>query len=1788
MANIPQWKVGDVLSASKLNAMVDAINDLLADQTGNNDVYVTLNELNDILKQYSDIGHTHSVEEIANLVLPTKLSQLQNDTSYATEDYVTNAIANAQLGGDGEVDLSAYATKNYVDAEIEKIELIPGPKGEKGEQGPKGDDGYTPIKGVDYFTTADKEAMLSGYATESFVSESIANAQLGGDGEVDLSAYATKEYVDDYTGGKKQRYITQAEYDALPDADKNDQTIVWNIVDAIDYNENNIPTDLSLDNNTLYLIDSNGNNIGDGVILNISNDNDDSQEPAELDVPRVYFYGDALPTTKDNVKLEMDYKSNTMKFHSYVKLKCQGTSSMNYAKKNFTLTLYEDSDRSVDLKKNFKGWGAQNKFCLKANWVDSTHTRNLSGARIAYDMVESRPDSPFKQELLKCPRNGAVDGFPIKVYFNGEFWGIYTWNIPKDAWMFNMNEDNPNHIVLCAERNTDGNSAAINSCQFRKLWDGVDKGDWSYEVGTPSDAVKVSLNRCISFVMNATDQEFHDNISDYFDLYSLLDYYCFAYVACHLDGLAKNMLLATYDGVVWGACLYDMDSIYGVYWNGSSFVSPEYKCPEQYQEQFSRLWVRIEECFADELRARYAELRQHALSLTNIVGHVEEIYDLLSPNMKTDEITKWPSIPTYNTNTITRFRNYMRDRVKYTDAEIALISSFIACESITLSKTELKMGIFNGGDGSAPEDDSNVNYIADAQWEVGSIVSGTGEIDPNNKGDRYCIIENLPIGLYTLHHDTFTYKKICIRAYDDVMERQAILIDSNYAGGNITDDITFRISCPDTKVYIGIFPNGSEDYSGVTLKRQDLPTPIKQDLLYSISSITQPGWSNMGDTVNNLLLEIKVGSTTEIPDVTDIRTLSIGNDVYYAAWSVSGVDNGSFVEKYQSKCLTNTAYAGYWYLLVSLPTAKFGKTLDEFKSYCSDNGIEWLVINSSNSESSAVTTPIETTWEKGYLARNAGAINSGNAGTVMVADADSTTDFIAVQPGDTIHVSTNLTIGKSFGCVGYDSDKKFAFVYNIDNAGLGTWITTGIMADYNNTSLTVTNIPENVAYVRICVALALNNVDDTITSFTISRTDQSGGTKLLKYTLKATVLPTNSTDEVIWSVEPKGICTVVNGCVTAINNGDCVVTATCGEHSATCNVNVSGIEASEPTLPEGVLFELSDTLVGDGTESTPYIDTGIALFDSDNVNNNWTILLECVGNVGSNNVVAHCMMETGGYPGVSIDYTGNGLRLVLPNNRPINVIQNVLGIRTCVAIVKDGNSFTVYDKFGNVKDTAEVIPVGHNSTLVIGAYKTAVGQYGRYLNGKINNLRVSSRAYTREEVVNYFKETTSTIPIGVLAYELNEPQVLDGTSKYVDTRIPLCEEDIDYTIFMNFKFNTPVDSHQTILHCMTETQPYPGISFRVESTNNPALSGACVSPVITTTPDNKALLNSQTTEVQSFVVRRQGSTIQVTSKNGTGSATYTYYGTTKYLLLGAFQDIDGVPGRFANITVNQAKVWTKALTDEEIQALIELPIEIPQEELVLFTSSAGITNESANKDIWQDLSGNGNNLALKNFSFNDSSGWVNGGLKCNGTTNYLALVDENNFNLDTSKDVTIMLMIKGTTFTSSQSRCFIQTNMWSSGIHMSYYKSGELQLKIGSGSVIKKAVELDSTGQNIVNLCIVKSNGNNRLYYNNELANTDTSSFTFNKGKLRIMAGDGDSIGDYADGTIYSVAIYNRALTESEMTAVYNYQMSLIQNSEPEEPLEPASYTNYIYNEDTFTNPAQGTVPSASTYYYTS
>ncbi len=60
--------------------------------------------------------------------------------------------------------------------------------------------------------------------------------------------------------------------------------------------------------------------------------------------------------------------------------------------------------------------------------------------------------------------------------------------------------------------------------------------------------------------------------------------------------------------------------------------------------------------------------------------------------------------------------------------------------------------------------------------------------------------------------------------------------------------------------------------------------------------------------------------------------------------------------------------------------------------------------------------------------------------------------------------------------------------------------------------------------------------------------------------LIATVEPSDTTDKVVWTTSAPGVATVVNGLVTPVADGDCIITATAGSVSASCNVSVAFAE----------------------------------------------------------------------------------------------------------------------------------------------------------------------------------------------------------------------------------------------------------------------------------------------------------------------------------------------------------------------------------------------------------------------------------------------------------------------------------------------------------------------------------------------------------------------------------------------------------------------------------------------------
>ena len=363
---------------------------------------------------------------------------------------------------------------------------------------------------------------------------------------------------------------------------------------------------------------------------------------------------------------------------------------------------------------------------MKANWIDITHSRNVVSARLWGDVVKSRTDYDTLPELLRTsPNQGAIDGFPIKFYGNNVYWGRYTMNIPKDAWMTNMDKTNTQHLILCGEN--------YNEALFRApaRWD---ETDWTDELHdeVPADLL-ARFNELVSFVMNSSDDEFKAGISNYVDLRSVLDYYVFGLLICNLDGFGKNHIWLSYDGNKFIASAYDMDSTFGLYWDGSQMLSATY-ARSSYEDMVSGrlgnlLYIRIVNNFTAELQATYNRLVDNngPMSYVSVLNRFEDFINIAPQSLVQEDYASTTgngacvSIPSTDTNNIQQIRSWYSARLTYVKSSLGVIADE---DNIELPATfdEWIDQQFDGN--SAKKSPINTTYnlfSSDAEWQTWTL-----------------------------------------------------------------------------------------------------------------------------------------------------------------------------------------------------------------------------------------------------------------------------------------------------------------------------------------------------------------------------------------------------------------------------------------------------------------------------------------------------------------------------------------------------------------------------------------------------------------------------------------------------------------------------------------------------------------------------------------------------------------------------------------------------------------------------------------------------------------------------------------------------------------------------------------------------------------------------------------------------------------------------------------------------------------------------------------------------------
>ncbi len=395
--------------------------------------------------------------------------------------------------------------------------------------------------------------------------------------------------------------------------------------------------------------------------------------PDLLDMPVVYLSDlpeAATPVAElqkedGEIAVRCAYVSNDAgipSFDCFSKVKIQGATSAKFPKKNFTIKLYEDEaltqKNRVDL-----GWGRENQYCLKANYIDFSQARNIVGARLFAEMVASREEIPAG--LADAPNYGLIDGYPVLVYVNGTFHGLYTMNIPKDHWQFGMEGgEESREAILMANGWTQ--SVTLDE-KIGKLSSGKTWEDYGWKVehcSTADDAwVRDSFNRLINVLNSSDGRAIASKLPRHLDIDAAIDNMIFTYFLNAADNVAKNILWVTYDGEVWIPSMYDMDGTFGLYWNGQPLGTdrgdglPENTidiCPSIQGSSLhipgNRMYQVLCRYFPERVEARYRALREGLLTYEHTKDQFDAFFAQAHEIAYASDMEEWkdkddPTIP---------------------------------------------------------------------------------------------------------------------------------------------------------------------------------------------------------------------------------------------------------------------------------------------------------------------------------------------------------------------------------------------------------------------------------------------------------------------------------------------------------------------------------------------------------------------------------------------------------------------------------------------------------------------------------------------------------------------------------------------------------------------------------------------------------------------------------------------------------------------------------------------------------------------------------------------------------------------------------------------------------------------------------------------------------------------------------------------------------------------------------------------------------------------------------------
>ncbi|MBO3672786.1 CotH kinase family protein [Acinetobacter soli] len=389
---------------------------------------------------------------------------------------------------------------------------------------------------------------------------------------------------------------------------------------------------------------------------------------------RIDFSGDLIPAGKGTVKKsEVTLTIDGAVYKTFGTYEVQGNGSVQYPKKNLTFGFFTDDSYVNSQTIKIGAVIPHDEWVFKANYIDSTHVRQMSSYMLWSQVMQSRdlwPQRDIDNSYVGKTGLDAIDtgalghpiGYPCVVYFNGDYYGIGTFQIGKKRANYNIPKNSPKMIQV----EPDGQN--------------IDITDWTnaaIEIKAPS---KPNADTAAAFLAwdtfaQSAQADFTANIATYTNKQNIIDYYLLVQFLAATDCVGANFNFVTWDGTRWYFMPYDLDSVYGLEVTGTIILNTvnqsmtEFSRPRQQSKDF---WKKVEIAYATDINKRYAQLRnQQIFSVKNILKNIRELNDKYTADLFKAEYAKWPALPSLNITNTEQIATWVKARLVYLDSKFS-------------------------------------------------------------------------------------------------------------------------------------------------------------------------------------------------------------------------------------------------------------------------------------------------------------------------------------------------------------------------------------------------------------------------------------------------------------------------------------------------------------------------------------------------------------------------------------------------------------------------------------------------------------------------------------------------------------------------------------------------------------------------------------------------------------------------------------------------------------------------------------------------------------------------------------------------------------------------------------------------------------------------------------------------------------------------------------------------------------------------------------------------------------